>query len=443
VQSLHRAAPLARALFTLVAIGAIIITRWYPAAAADKSASGTLPGGAAYVYQPLAGAQVAAIELWFRAPSSGFDKPMVPGLARLAAEAVAASQPITGVSLAEFVDGIGGRLTIEVNPESVGVSVLVPAGQAAATVRAMTRSYFAPVVTDEGAGDAQRSELINGQLHAASPEGAIQDALYGALFTAGPAKYPTYGTAATIASVDTKRIQTFAERAFRAPNATLVATGDVDQAALADAIPGRADPQRGREAATAQQVAMHPAPVALTGAQAGFGMAWAGPPIVDERAASALDFVANYLFAPPSGALYRAANNTGSTIDGSFLTFHNPGVFFVTATGGDIAAARTAVTAALASMRQPLAPATFAAARRAFVYRTLSNAQSANGLADSYGWYGVEGNIAYAPGVEGTQGRYLADAAALTPQSVAAAVTKYLARGGALVSVTPAGKGRA
>jgi predicted Zn-dependent peptidase len=439
VQSLRRATRLARALFVFAFV-AIVIIRWYPAAAADGSPSGTLPGGAAYVYQPLAGAQVAAIELWFRAPSAGFVEPMVPGLARLAADAVAASKPITGISLAEFVDGIGGRLTITVNPESIGVSVLVPAGQAAATVRALTRSYFAPVVTDEGAGDAQRSELIDGQLHGASPEDAIQDALYGALFTAGPAKRSTFGTAATIATVDTKQIQAFAERAFRAPNATLVATGDVDRAALADAIPGQADPKPGHEAAIAEQVATHPVPVALSGAQAGFGMAWAGPAILDERDATALDFVADYLFAPPTGPLYRAAINTGSTIDGTFLTFHDPGVFFVTATGGDVTAARTAVTAALASMRQPLAAATFAAARRAFVYRTLSNAQSANGLADSFGWYGVEGNLAYAPGVDGIKGRYLVDAAALTPQSVAATVAKYLTRSGALVSVTPVGQ---
>lgn len=432
MQSPRRAALLACALFAFA-----FVTPWNPAAAAGESAGGTLPGGASYVYQPLAGAQVATIALWFRAPSAGFDEPRVPGLARLAADTVAASRPITGVSLSDFVDGIGGRLTIEVNPEAVGISVLVPAGQAAATVRALTRSYFAPVITDEGVGDAQRIELIDGQLHAASPQGAIQDALYGALFTAGPAKYPTYGTAATIDAADTQRIRAFAERAFRAPNALLVATGAVDRAALADAIPGQAGPAPGREVVSAEHVAMHPAPVVVSGTQAGFGRAWAGPPIVDERDATALDFVADYLFAPPSGALYLAAIATGSAIDGTFLTFHDPGVFLVTATGGDIAAAQTAVTAALASMRRPLAPATFAAARRAFVYRTLSNAQSADGLADSYGWYGIEGNIAYAPGVDGTSGRYLADAAALTPQSVAATVVRYLGSGGAVVSVTP------
>jgi predicted Zn-dependent peptidase len=443
VQSSCRAALLAHVPFAFMRItmaAAIILTQWYPASAAAPPGNGTLPGGAAYVYRPVADAHVAAVALWFRAPSAGFDTPAVPGLARLAADTVAASQPMTGVSLLAFVDGIGGRLSIEVNPESIGVSALVPAGQAAATVRALTRAYFVPVVTDDGVGDAKRTELINDQLHAASSEALIQDALYGSLFTAGPAKYPTYGTAATIATADTNQIRAFAARAFRAPNATLVATGDIDRTALADAIPGQADPTPGPEAPSAEKIATNPAPVDVTGEKTGFGLAWAGPPIVDERDATALDFVADYLLASPSGALYRAAIKTGSAIDVTFVTFHDPGVFFVTATGGDLAGARAAVDAALASMQRPLAPATFAAARRAFVYRTLSNAQTPDGLADSYGWYGVEGDVAYGPGVNGTRGRYLADAAALTPQSVAATVTKYLTRGDAVVSMTPAEK---
>jgi hypothetical protein len=82
---------------------------------------------------------VAAIAIWFRAPSAGFVNP-VPGLGRLSASAVADSRPVTGTSLAAFVDGVGGRLAITAYPESIAVSVLVPADAAAAAVQALTRA---------------------------------------------------------------------------------------------------------------------------------------------------------------------------------------------------------------------------------------------------------------------------------------------------------------
>jgi len=379
---------------------------------------------------------VAAISLWFRAPSAGFDEPALPGLGRLSAAAVADSRPVTGTSLSELVDRIGGRLAVTAYPESIAVSALVPADQAAATLQALTRAYFAPVLTEGGLTAAKRGDAEDAQVHAFSGEAAIEEALYGALFAAGPARYPTFGTPATIAVVSVDRVRAFAERAFRPSNAFVVATGDVGEATLTAAIPGREGAAPGAEHPAPQRTVPAPAPVQTSGAQAGFGRAWAGPPISDEREATALDFVADYLFAPDTGTVQRAAEQSGAEIVGTFVTFHDPGVFLVTATGGDQTAARTVVDAALNAMRKPLAHDVFTEARRAFVYHILSEAQTAGELADSYGWYAVEGNAAYTPGEGGTRGKYLAAADALTPEFVAATVAKYLGRAGATVSVT-------
>lgn len=408
-----------------------------PAAAADAARSGTLKGGAAYVLRPVGGAAVAAIAIWFRAPSAGFADP-ISGLGRLSASAVADSRPVTGTSLATFVDGVGGRLVITAYPESIAVSVLVPADAAAGAVQALTRAYFAPVLSNAGLTAAKRGVAEEAQIHAFSPAAEIEESLYGALFAAGPAKYPTFGTPASIDGVSVAAVRAFAERAFRPSNAIVVATGDVDEATLASAIPGRAGGPPGAERPSPERIVAAPAPVQRTGIEPGFGMAWVGPPIADEREATALDFVADYLFAPDTGIVQRSAGPSGAELVGTFVTFHNPGVFLVTATGGDPAAARTAVDAALATMRTPLAPAAFAEARRAFTYHILSDGETAGQLADSYGWYSVEGNASYTPGENGARGRYIAAAEALTPAFVAATVTKYLGRAGATVSVTQA-----
>jgi predicted Zn-dependent peptidase len=432
----HLIASFCRVTVAVLASGAIVVGSAVSAGAAGAAQNGTLSNGAVYTLRPVGGAAVTTIALWFRTPAASFDVAAQPGLGRVAVAAVAESKPVTSTSLADFIEGIGGQLTIDVSPENIGVATSVPADQAAAAIQALTRAYFAPVLTDAGLVAAKSEETDAAQVHAFSPGSGIESALYGSLFAAAPSLYSTFGTPASIEGMGLDQVRAFAERAFRAPNAVVVASGDVDHAILASVIPGRERGEAGDENERPVQVAAAPAPVALTGSTPGFGLAWAGPPISDERAATALDFVADYLFAPGTGLVQRAAASSGTNIVGTFLTFHNPGVFMVTATGGDITAARNAVDAAVRDLQHPLAPAIFAQAQRAFTYRTLSDVQTPSALAASYGWYTAEGDAAYAPGVDGAKGRYLAALAALTPKFVAATVARYLSRTGATVSVT-------
>jgi zinc protease len=405
------------------------------AAAADLARSGALPGGGGFVLRPLGGASVAAIALWFRAPAAGFDTAPAPGLGRLAGAAVAASQPITGTSLATYVAGIGGRLAVAAYPESVAISTLVPAAQAAETVRALTRAYFAPVLSDAGLTVAKRDQVADAANRAELPQTAIEEALYGALFASGPAKYPTFGGTTGLIALTVDHVRGYAERAFRPGNAILVLAGAIDDRALAAAIPGREGAAPGAERPQPHRLAPG-ATVERRGSEPGFGLAWAGPPIADERAATALDLVADRLFSPDTGTVQRALRSSGTTLTGTYVTFHDPGVFIVSASGGDVAAARRAVEAGIEAVRTPLEPAAFSAARRTFTFHILSDQQTPSGLADTYGWYAVEGNPAYAPGDGGTTGRYLSGANALTPELVAATVRRYLGADGARVTVS-------
>ena len=70
-----------------------------------------------------AGSPTAAVDVWFRAPDNGYGTP-VPGLARVAATAAAAARLESGRSLAELVAQSGGRLTIEVFPDIVGIGIM-------------------------------------------------------------------------------------------------------------------------------------------------------------------------------------------------------------------------------------------------------------------------------------------------------------------------------
>ncbi|HEY5350709.1 MAG TPA: insulinase family protein [Candidatus Lustribacter sp.] len=410
-------------------------------AGADAGAplTGALAGGGTYLIRPSGGASVAAVALWYRAPSSGFTTVATPGLGRLAASAVAASKPVTGTALSQFVRQVGGRLNVTAYPESVAVSVLVPADRAADAVRALTRSYFAPVLTSAGLALARQNVLEDGAIRAYDHDAAITDAVYAALFAAGPAKIPPFGSSASFATLKLDAVRAYAERAFRPANAVLVATGAVDASVLAAALPGRDGAQAGPEAPVPETLAGPAGPVVeARGAERGFGLGWAGPPIADERAATAFDFIADYLFYPATGSVQKAVRNSGSTLVGTFVTYHDPGVFLMTSTGGDQPQVRAAVDAALLAIQRPLAAATFEAARRQFMYHILSDAETPGALADTYGWYAVEGDPGYAPGEGGPAGRYLSAAAALTPEFVAATAAKYLDRPGASITVKPA-----
>ena len=137
-----------RAVLRAALVGAALVLSSVGADPGTTAAplTGKLAGGGTYLIRPEGGAAVAAIALWYRAPAGGFGTDAVPGLGRLAMTAVAASQPITGTSLSEFVRQIGGRISISAYPESVSVSLLVPADRAADAVQALTRSYFAQLV---------------------------------------------------------------------------------------------------------------------------------------------------------------------------------------------------------------------------------------------------------------------------------------------------------
>src|SRR5579864_1292538 len=69
--------------------------------------TGNLPGGGTYVLHRDVTAPTVAVNLWYRAPASGYDS-ATPGIARLAIAAVAASAPAHGTSLSELITRVGG-----------------------------------------------------------------------------------------------------------------------------------------------------------------------------------------------------------------------------------------------------------------------------------------------------------------------------------------------
>ncbi len=390
---------------------------------------GRLESGGMSIVRPLGGAPVAAIELWYRAPSTGFGTKPVPSLARVAAQAVAASKPLVGSALGTLINDVGGRLSISVFPDSVEISALVPSSSAQRVVHTMTTVYFAPVLTDDGFKLAQRDVIGEAVLESFNPETLLRDAVFGQLFSAGAQHYAPLGDPKQVAQVGENDARAFATRAFRSQNAVLVVSGTVDAGVAASAVAGRPDADAAGEARVPGQVAQtRPEPFQKAFELPAGGYGWAGPRISDEREATALDFIADYLFRPDGGLVSRelAESDPNSFVVGQFITLYDPGVLFVGYAGKKIDAVRAAVDRGLARAHTPLSPQAFAAARLAFEYNLLHELQTPTEIADNFGWYTIQGNPGYAPGAGGRSGAYFKAADSLTPEFVAAVADKYL-----------------
>jgi zinc protease len=375
----------------------------------------------------------AAISLWYRAPGAGFETPALPGLSRVAALTVAASTPITGTSLTRLVQSVGGRIDVSAYADSVAVTIVVAPEHVDRVVRALTADYFAPVVDAAGFALARRDVAEDTVYRSYDAPDALEHALEGALFSSGPFHDGTLPDAKTMAALDVTRVQAYADRAFRPSNAVLILTGNVSPSVIEDAASrDGADPAPERPA---QQVAVTPGSVIQHTANVeGTGLGWVGPSIQNEAETGALDFLSDALFAPKVGSVQRALGSLDVEVTGKFITYFDPGLFLVTISGKDAQAALPIVRRAIAQVATPMSPQVFASARIAFQYRVASDLQTPGELADTLGWYAVEGNFGSSP----ASTRYLQIESTLTPRFVASMGARYLTAAPAIVTLARA-----
>jgi predicted Zn-dependent peptidase len=395
-----------------------------PAPAAMPQAIGSLPRGGSYVLDPDPTVGSAAIGLWFRAPAAGFDN-ATPGISNLAATAAAVAPLASGKSLYALIHSLGGELNIEVYPDIVGIAAVVPAAAARRVIAGMTGAYFAPTLDDTAVKTARANAAVLGVQQRYESDATLHDLLFKQIFAGGPAHYPPLpDSVAQLTSISTAQAGAYAKRAFRAENAVLTLAGNVDASSVSAVTDGGGNGSM--DTPYDSPLAKSPASATMTGSIDGVGLGWVGPPIADQKAATALDFIADYLFRDRTGVVPRTLDKSSSDtlLSGQFITLHDPGVMVVTIGGDEEKATEQRVLAALDALQQPLDRATFEAAREAFLYHVATDTQTPQERADNLGWYTVEGNLQYAPGL--ANGSYEQAVRELDPQYVADVVRRYL-----------------
>jgi predicted Zn-dependent peptidase len=405
-----------------------------------------LPNGLTSIVRQEHGPGAVAIELWIRCPSDGWSTSQ-PGIARLAAFA-AINTKKNGVALGDLVRADGGDLSVSVFQTATEIAILAPSYAAPDLESALLQTVLHGSI-DSAALDLAKSRLAEQQAAARSSSSELlREAVFGSIFAAGPVGVATFGDDSSLKAATLDDVRSFAARAFLPSNAIAVVVGNGDAGLLTARLTSASGNSGAPPPMPQSQTAAAPAdPIKLTPPQADFpgvAIGWAGPPITDQRAATAMDFLSDYLADPRSGVLAGAARdaNATATFEGQFVTLQNAGLFYATVTGDDVNPA--GMSSALRSALQPVLSRTlsrddFARALGAYETRLLRQMDSPQGIADNYGWYFVEGAPSYTPSATGADlgGTYFESAASLTPDFVRGVAQRYLGAVPTIVFITP------
>lgn len=395
-----------------LAIACLCALSLAPASAAVEQSVGTLLHGGSYIIQRDTASPVTAIALWFRAPAAGYDS-ATPGLSRIAAAAAASAPLASGPSLAHFVRNLGGRFSINVFPDLVGIDALVPNSQARRVIAAMTAAYFSPRIDSASIKDADEDAAVARLTQSYSVADTLQSAIATTLFAQGPYHVGVLPPSSrTVRAIPLGAVRGYAQQAFRSTNAVLAIVGGVTSDVLLAVTDGDVASPGDSPLDSLVDPIQHS--VTINTAVPGVGLGWGGPPISDERAATAMDFLANILFSSgPRG------------LQGQFVTLHSAGMFFATAIGTDPTPISNDFLQRVKALAVPMDPATFAKRHTAFLFRLRDQMQYPDEVADELGWYMSEGNGPYAPG--DARANYWQAVISLTPAYVASIAAKYLA----------------
>jgi hypothetical protein len=425
--------------------------------ASQPTESGIRADGLTYRIIGGGASPTEAIEVWFRCPADGYDGAR-PGIARLAALSIAEDDR-GGASLREIALASGGQLTVQIFPAATEIGMIVPAYLSGAAQVAVLTRIFHPSVDDKAIKNAKLRLAEQISLAGLEPDVYLRERTFAAIFSNGPYLASTFGTAATLDAATLTDVQSYIGEAFRPANAIAASAGLGSMDAYgAIATFGPSQRQGGPSAAPPaisgmlvppSSVRKSFAPVAIPVDTSrdvhAVALGWVGPPISDERAATAMDFLSDYLMRDGYGTAAQAIAKAQprASFDGQFITLRDPGVMFAGVWGAGLDR-RAAVASLRAAVQRvvdaPLSDAEFARASIAYRTHLLHDMDGPQSIADNLGWYFAQGAPEYTPvDMIFGAGSYASAANSLNPGFVHDIARRYLSSEPAVVTSPDAG----
>jgi predicted Zn-dependent peptidase len=391
-----------------------------------------------------------AVEIWLRCPANGYDGHH-PGIARLAALSIVEAKS-HGFSLRDLARDNGGAIAVQVFPAATEIGIVVPAYLAGAAQEALLNNVFHSQLDDAAFKNGKLRLAEELAIAATQPDDQLRELLFGVMFSGGPYSASTYGSATDIASATIGETQSFVSQAYLPDNAIAASAGLGGSDALGEIVTSGSPPRATGSASppsgpslplSTLRTAFAPTtlPSGVTHGVSAVALGWPGPPIADERAATAMDFLSDYLMSDTTGTVTKAlaAAQPTAQFDGQFITLENPGIMFAGVWGVDLdrqAAVDAIRAAAKRVVDAQLSDAVFAQAELAYRAHLLHDMSTPQSLADNLGWYFAQGAAAYTPAaLMFGNGDYMSSADSLTPAYVHDIARRYLTADPAMVTL--------
>ena len=179
-----------------------------------------------------------------------------------------------------------------------------------------------------------------------------------------------------LTSISADQVNAFAKRAFRAENAVLTLTGNVDASSIAAVTDGSGSGSMDRR--TIRRLPRRPGldHEHRFGRRRRLGMGRAA--ITDQKAATALDFIADYLFREETGVVAARSRSVAERRARHRSVHHaaRSGRYARDDRRRSRKASRAERARALTALQQPMDRQTFDAAREAFLYHVAADTQT-------------------------------------------------------------------
>jgi|SRR5579872_645790 len=421
-----------------------------PSFAATTDMSGQRNDGLTYRVIGGGASPTEAVEIWLRCPANGYDGKH-PGIARLAALSIVEAKA-HGFSLRDLARDNGGTVAIQVFPAVTEIGIVVPAYLAGAAQAAILSNVFHAEIDDAAFKNGKLRLAEEIAIAATQPDSQLRERLFGVMFSGGPYSSSTYGSATDVAAATLGETQSFVSQAYVPGNGIAASAGLGGSDALGEIVTSAAPllatgsvppPSAARLPVSSLRSAFAPAtlPNGVTRGVSAVALGWPGPPIADERAATAMDFLSDYLMSDTTGTITKALTTAqpNAQFDGQFITLENPGIMFAGVWGVDLnrqAAVDVIRAAAKRVVDAQLSDAAFAQAELAYRAHLLHDMSTPQSLADNLGWYFGQGAPAYTPAalMLGT-GDYMSSADSLTAAYVHDIARRYLTSEPAMVTL--------
>jgi len=325
-------------------------------ACATAATTTQLSDGLTVVMRSEALFPTVAFQIWIRCPADGYAGSQ-PGIARLTALSLL-EQKSGNDTFRDAVRHAGGQVGVSVYHEGTEIALLAPSYIAPQLADQMLHAVLRPNV-DRTAYLAARQRLAAQQVAALEvPDQILRDSLFAQMFASGPLHDPTYGTPRMLAAFTLADVNAFLRQAYVPGDEIVVAVGKADGSDLERRV--RAIASSARTPSSMPNSTLAPpraTPLIVEVAQAaapGVALGWVGPPISDQRAATAMDFLSDYLTHPDAGVVAQSVRQLQphAAFAGQFITMRDPGVFFISVSGRDLDP-----DAALATVRTSMARA--------------------------------------------------------------------------------------